>query len=274
MWAVSDRPPFAKGDPRARELGRLGGRVSAEIRRRKKASDPMTRGLLGHLIGLTTSDWMDRLGLTAPSWDGWRVVGKVLDGLPLSESELRLYGSLSGRETVPAAEGLRELWLICGRGSGKTTFLVVQALRAAMRGYPIRGIPRVLLMSLVLDQAAIAFEYLTEFVDGDPELRKLVSRRSRTSLTFAHGVEARVIRSSYRQVRGYNVAAALCDEVAHWWQEDTAANPAEEILRSLRPGLGKVPGSRLLVATTPWTQEGPVFETFTRYWGKDADDAA
>ncbi len=270
-----NRPPYKHGDPRARQFGRLGGKVSAEVRRRKKASDPLTRGLLGHLLGYTTSDWMDRLGLTAPSWNGWRVVGKVLDGLPLSADEQEVYLTLTGRQTVPAAEGLRELWLVCGRGSGKTTFLVVEAVRAIMRGYAIRGIPRVLLMSFVLDQAALAFEYLAEFVDGDAELRKLVSRRTRTSLTFAHGVEARVIRSSYRQVRGYNVAFAGCDEAAHWWQEDTAANPAEEVIRALRPGLGKVPGSRLLVATTPWTAAGIVYDTWKRYWGQDADaDAA
>ena len=63
----------------------------------------------------------------------------------------------------------------------------VQALRAAMRGYEVRGIPRVLLMAFVRDQANLGFDYLEEFVDGDPELKRLVTGRTRSSLTLAHG---------------------------------------------------------------------------------------
>ena len=244
--------------------------MSAEARRARAAADPRTRGLLGDLLTYTTDQWMDRLGLTDESWRPWRAVGRVLDGMPLTTEDHALYRALSGRDTEPEARGLREVWLILGRGSGKTTFLTVQLLRAALRAYPLRGIVRCLLMSLVQDQAAIGFEFLSEFVHGDREIKKLVTRQTRTAMTFAHGVEARIIRGHYRQVRGYSIAAALCDEVAHWWQEDTASNPAAEVLRALRPGLGRVPGSRLLVATTPWTEEGIVFETWQRYWGDPA----
>src|SRR5260370_40085384 len=95
------RVPFAKGDPQARELGRLGGKSSGESRRRQAGSDPLAKGLLGYLIGLTTTDWFDRLGLTEDSWRPWRTIGKVLDGLPLDEAETALYRQLSGRTTVP-----------------------------------------------------------------------------------------------------------------------------------------------------------------------------
>src|SRR5437762_2472647 len=161
-------PPYATGDPRTVEHGRAGGKASGESRRRKAASDPLTRGLLGSLIGYTTSDWFDRLGLTEPSWATWRIVGKVLDGLPLTDAEAVIYTQLTGRATVPS------------------------------------------------------------------------------------------------------VAAAICDEVAFWWNEDTNSNPAGEVLRALRPGLGKVPGSRLLVGTSPWTEEGPVYDAVTKHHGQDA----
>jgi len=42
------------------------------------------------------------------------------------------------------------------------------------------------------------------------------------------------------------VAAALLDEVAHWWNDTANANPDVEVVRALRPGLGKV--ARLSVA--------------------------
>jgi len=264
------RPPFSANDPDHVERSRLGGKASGESRRRKAASDPLTRGLLGHLIGLSTGDWMDRLGLVEPSWSGWRAIGKVLDGLPLDDAETVLYRQLSGRMTVPTGADLLELLCLFGRGSGKTTFLVVQALRAACRGYQIRGVPRVLFLAFVREQAGIAFEMCQQFVDDDAELRRLVTGRTRSTLTLAHGVMLQTIASGFKQVRGYAVAAALCDELAFWWNEDTNANPDVEVLRALRPGLGKVPGSRLLIATSPWTEEGAAYEMHQRYHGNDA----
>jgi hypothetical protein len=246
----------------------LGGRSGAATQRARAAADPFTRGLLGDLLTLTTSGWMDRFDLTGDSWAGWRVIGKVLDGLPLSAQEHALYATLTGRSAVPS--DLRELWCLAGRGSGKTTFMAVQAVKAACRGYPIRGIPRVLLLAFVVAQAGVAFEFVTEFFDHDAELKRLIASRDRTSLTLAHGVRIQTIVSSWRQVRGYSVAAALCDEAAMWWNEDIAANPASEIVRALRPGLGKVPGARLLVATSPWTEEGVVYDTVQKHFAQDA----
>jgi hypothetical protein len=264
-----NKPPFRKGDPRAREVGRRGGTVAKANRAALAAADPLTKGLLGDLLTYSTSDWMERLGLTGPSWESWRVVGKVLDGLPLSAEEMLTYTALTGRTTVPS--DLRELLALAGRGSGKTSFMALQAIRSACRGYAsVRGIPRVLLLAFVKDQAGISFEFVSEFFDKDRELRKLISSRTRTELMLAHGVRVQTIASNWRSVRGYSVAAALCDEIAMWWNENTNANEAVEIIRSLRPALGKVPGSRLLAATSPWTEEGFVFDMHQAHYGNDA----
>ena len=59
--------------------------------------------------------------------------------------------------TVPS--DLRELWCLAGRGSGKTSFMAVQAVRAACRGYAgVRGLPRILLLAFVREQAGVAFD--------------------------------------------------------------------------------------------------------------------
>jgi len=268
MTANPLKPPFKKGDPVAAQLGRLGGMRGAATQRTRAAADPFTRGLLGDLLTYSTSQWMDRFGLTEPSWESWRVIGKVLDGVPLSAAELVVYTQLTGRTTVPT--DLRELWCLAGRGSGKSVSMALQAVRAACRGYlGVRGIPRVLLLAFVKEQAGIAFDYVQEFFDHDRELRKLITSRTRTELTLAHGVRIQTIASNWRQVRGYSVACALCDEAALWWNEDIAANPANEVVRALRPGLGKVTGARLLVATSPWTEEGVVYDTVQKHYGQD-----
>ena len=261
--------PFAAGDPRTLEYARRGGKISAEARRAKASADPTTRGLLGELLTYTTDQWMDRLGLTGPSWSSWRVLGRVLDGLPLSSADLAVYHALTGRTTVPTA--LHEFWALAGRGSGKTTFQAAQALKAACRGYAgVRGVPRVLLLGFVQAQAEIAYQYVQEFVVSDPELRRLVTRQTKDTLEFAHGVRLHTITSNYRALRGYSVAAALCDEICFWWSDVTDSNPDVEVLRSLRPALAKVPGSRLLAASTPFTEEGAAYEVHQRHFANDA----
>ena len=144
---MTQHAPFKAGD-QAKEYGRRGGIVAAEARRAKAAADPLTRGLLGHLLTYSTAQWMERLGLTGASWAAWRVIGQVLDGMPLSAEEMLIYTKLTGRRTVPA--DLRELWALAGRGSGKTSFMAVCGVKAACRGYAaVRGIPRVLLLAFI-----------------------------------------------------------------------------------------------------------------------------
>src|SRR5258705_513036 len=170
--------PFKAGDPATLAAARLGGQVAKAQRQARAAADPLTKGLLGDLLSYSTSDWMTRLGLTGPSWNSWRVVGKALDRLPLDAAEQVRYTQLTGRTTVPT--DLRELWALAGRGSGKTSFMALQAVKAACRGYlGVRGIPRVLLLAFVREQAGVAFEYVAEFFDGDRELRALVTNRTR-----------------------------------------------------------------------------------------------
>jgi hypothetical protein len=138
---MSGHAPFKSGDPKTLEYAKRGGIVAAESRRAKAAAAPETRGLLGHLLTYSTAQWMQRLGLTGPSWNAWRVIGQVLDGLPPSADDMLIYTKLTGRTTLPS--DLRELWALAGRGSGKTSFMAVCGVKASCRGYAaVRGIPR------------------------------------------------------------------------------------------------------------------------------------
>jgi hypothetical protein len=61
----------------------------------------------------------------------------------------------------------------------------------------------------------------------------------------------------------------LCDEVAFWRSDETSANPDVEILRALRPGLASIPGSMLLIASSPYAKRGELYSAFRRHYGKD-----
>ena len=74
--------------------------------------------------------------------------------------------------------------------------------------------------------------------------------------------------ASYRTTRGYSLAAVLCDELA-FWRSDDSAEPDYAILDALRPGLGTLPGAMLLCASSPYAQNGALFDAYRRYYGKD-----
>jgi hypothetical protein len=74
-----------------------------------------------------------------------------------------------------------------------------------------------------------------------------------------------VSTSNFRRIRGRTFAAAVCDEVA-FWQDDTGANPAAEVLAAIRPALTTLHGP-LVMITTPFAKAGVVWDLFTRYSG-------
>ena len=59
------------------------------------------------------------------------------------------------------------------------------------------------------------------------------------------------------------------DEVAFWRSDETSLNPDVEILRALRPGMVSIPGAVLLMASSPYSQRGELYNTYRRHFGKD-----
>jgi hypothetical protein len=62
---------------------------------------------------------------------------------------------------------------------------------------------------------------------------------------------------------------AIVDEVAFLRTDDISANPDAEVVNSLRPGLSSIPGSMLLLASSPYAKRGVLYESFKRHWGRD-----
>jgi hypothetical protein len=75
--------------------------------------------------------------------------------------------------------------------------------------------------------------------------------------------------ASYRGVRGYTLASVLIDEVAFLRSDELSANPDQEILAAVRPGLSSIPGSMLLIASSPYAKRGALYAAFRQHWAKD-----
>jgi hypothetical protein len=84
-----------------------------------------------------------------------------------------------------------------------------------------------------------------------------------------NGVTVMVKTSDYRAIRGLTVAACIADEIAFW--DSGGISPDREVLVALPPAMSKIPTSKLLIISTPYSQSGTLYESHREHFGKDDD---
>jgi hypothetical protein len=111
--------------------------------------------------------------------------------------------------------------------------------------------------------------YLRSFLIDTPMLAGLVLKDNAEDIELNNNVTIEVATCSYKTIRGRTVIAGLCDEVAFWAADEMSANPDTEVLGALRPAMATVPGSMLLLASSPYARRGALWETYRRHFGRD-----
>ena len=208
----------------------------------------------------------------ASSWKPWGAFVAALEGVPLDEDALALYRHHTGRQTPPE-EPFREAALICGRRGGKTrTLALIATALATLRDWtPFLAVGEVATIAIVATdrrQARNAMRYVRGLIISTPLLGPLIVRDEPELIELRNRVVIEVHTCSLRSVRGYTLAAVLADELA-FWRDDSSANPDTEVLAALRPGLSNLPGSLLLLASSPYSKRGELYRAFREHWGRD-----
>ncbi|CAN2533038.1 hypothetical+protein [Methylocapsa aurea] len=222
-------------------------------------------------------DALDDPALFAPhfrgeSWRPWRAFLTALFALP-DEDGSELYHLATGRQSLPEGP-FTEAALIVGRRGGKSRVLALIAVYLAVfRDYAPYLAPGEVATIAVLaanrSQARSIFRYVSGLLKAVPLLAELIEDEGAESITLSNRVVIEIGTASFRTTRGYSFAAVLCDEIAFWRQDETSANPDVEILRALRPGMASIPGSILLLASSPYAKRGELYAAFRRHFGKD-----
>jgi hypothetical protein len=215
-------------------------------------------------------------GAFAPrgTWPAWRTCLRALFALSPAPDDAERYTAHTGRRVWPPAPA-REAWLVVGRRGGKSRMAALVAVYlACFRDYRPTLAPgeRATIMVIAADrrQARVVLRYIAGFFDGTPLLRPLVQRRTAEALHLTTRVTIEVHTASFRAVRGYTVAAAICDEIA-FWRSDESANPDTEILAALRPAMATVPGALLLCLSSPYARRGALWEAYRDHYGHEGD---
>ncbi|MGI4940414.1 MAG: hypothetical protein ACRYHQ_07615 [Janthinobacterium lividum] len=221
---------------------------------------------------------MDDPNLLAPhfkgdTWGAWRAFFAALFGLPMDDDTLARYRHHTGRTVAPSVP-FKEAALICGRRGGKSRALALIATYLATvpdyRPYLAPGeVATVAVIAADRRQARSIFRFIVGAMQGTELLRPLIAREANDALELTNGVVIEIHTASFRVTRGYSLAAALCDEVAFWRSDETSANPDEEILSALRPGLSNIPTSVLLIASSPYAKRGALYKAWRQNHGRD-----
>ena len=194
-------------------------------------------------------------------------------GEKLTASELVHYRKLTGRATAPT-ERASELHIFAGRRSGKSSGIAALATYAGClcdhsdrltKGE--RGI--VLVIAENMQQAGIVLGYIAGAIEASPVLAKMIASRTRTSIILTNNIEISVRSADWRSLRGLSLVSAIGDEICHW-RSDFSANPAQEIITAITPGLMTTNG-QLITIGSPYSKTGYGYEIFKRFYGPVSD---
>jgi hypothetical protein len=118
------------------------------------------------------------------------------------------------------------------------------------------------------DQAKIVLNYIRSFFTDIPALKAMVQRETQYGFELGNSIDITVATNSFRAVRGKPILLAIIDEAA-FMSSDTSANPDTELYAALRPGMLTIPGSRMVIISSPHRKAGLLWERYRKYFGKN-----
>lgn len=192
----------------------------------------------------------------------------ALYGLDLDDEQRAIFEKATGRSEYRPQEA-RESTAICGRRSGKSSKLAanIAVYEATFREHRLAPGERgwCVVLAATRRQAAICFNYILARLEDSPTLRRMIQGEPRADeLDLVNGISIGVWPCSYRSIRGLSIVCAICDEIGFWRDEITAANPATEVLRAIRPGMANFPNAKLVKISSPFAKQGLLWDDYSK----------
>ncbi len=202
---------------------------------------------------------------------GQRTILKAMYGLELNQAELDIYRRATGRHIYEPREH-NEATVIVGRQGGKTSRIgAIVATYEACRDHGLTRGARayVVLIAPVTKQAQIAFNFIQNFFLAVPVLRNKIAKIRKNEIDLDNGITVACCPCSQITIRGFRVVAAILDEIGFWRDEVTAANPAEDVLKALRPAMATFASHKLIKISTPYRKEGVLWRDYQQRAERD-----
>ena len=165
--------------------------------------------------------------------------------------------------------GKRQLVLRVGRRGGKSSTLSALACAVALFGehkIPPGDIGVVAFVSVSRDESASRLRTIETILTA---LGVPYRRQGDTIDLVDKPIAFKTFAGTMQGVVGFTAILIICDEVARWRDADTGANPATEVLASIRPTMATVPSARMVLSSSPLGLMDAHAEAFER---GDTDD--
>jgi len=205
------------------------------------------------------------------SWWAWIVFLKSLYGLRLTAGEQELYQNCTGRKKV-SKKGFKEAYAICGRRGGKSFISALIAIYTAL----FSGLEKHLspgetgyIFCIATDkrQARIVLDYIKAFLELFPDM--LDGEPLTWEVRLKNKINIEVRPANFRAGRGATTILIILDELA-FYRDENSANPAQELINSLLPGLHK--DGLLLGISTPYAKFGYLYQIYKDHFADDSSD--
>jgi hypothetical protein len=147
--------------------------------------------------------------------------------------------------------GRRQFVLRVGRRGGKSSTLCRVAVLEALYGdhpVPPGDVGVVAIVSVSREQGTERLRTIRALLDALGVQHRPVDGGIEL---VGRPILFRVYTASIAGVVGFTCICAICDEVARWKDADTGANPAREVLASLRPTLAGQSNARIFLSSSP-----------------------
>jgi hypothetical protein len=234
---------------------------------------PLTRALIDpNIFGAT---------FAADTFWPWRTVGKLIDGIELTEPrEIELFEACTGRSYARhERRRLRRLFILAGRRAGKDRFFsAVSVWRAALCANSSQHISAgegavVIVVAKDRRQAAILRNYCTGLLRA-PLLAQEVVRTTGDLVEFRNGGSIEVHANDAGAIRGRSAIAVVGSEACHWTTLEHSASSDEEVAAAAEPSLAMCPDDGImLLGSSVHRRRGLMFKRYRQLWANDDADA-
>src|SRR5262249_30280252 len=159
---------------------------------------------------------------------------------------------------------------IIGRRGGKTTAMSAASTYIAACCDHSDALARGetgLLLCVAQDQrvAKQLLERIEAYLTDSPILRQLIKGRTQDGIELSNNISIEVRPASFRRLRGPTYVGVIADEIAFWYVGEEFANPDDEIIAAVRPGLLTTRGP-MIMASSPYAKRGMLWETFRKHY--------
>jgi hypothetical protein len=222
---------------------------------------------------ITILDLLDRLAWFrgAPDWTAWRVFLKGVYALPMTQAEARIFRKYTGRKDPPEHE-VKEVYCAVGRRGRKSAIgATIGVFEATCRDHTSHTAPEERAIALVMskdkDDAQQIQRYAAAIL-SDQALSHLVMEETADEIRLKNYVDFKIRAATITGGRSRTIITALLDEIA-FFPMVGMANPDLDIIRGIRPAMATCPTSKLFAMSSPYAQQGVLFEKFEELWGND-----